>query len=238
MTSAAGLAWYLLAIAREKAGDFKSSVTCYESALALMPNHADIANDLGRLAYRLNMKPVAVQLFSHYRAAHPECAQGANNLACALRDLHDYAQAIEVLRPAIVDNPESSVLWNTLGTIVSEQGDLASAVTFFDEALRFEPSFAKARYNRANTLLDLGDAETALAECEAAMASATTPSDLAMMKLARATMLLCLGRIGEGWDAYEARLDTNFADVTHFMIDRPRWTPNSDEAAALRREPR
>ena len=223
-----GLGWYLLAIAREKSGDFKSSLTCYEQALALMPNHADIANDLGRLAYRLNMKPVAVQLFAHYCAAHPECAQGANNLACALRDLHDYTGAIGVLRPSIMANPQSSALWNTLGTIVSEQGDLASAITFFDEALRFDPGFAKARYNRANTLLDMGDAQTALAECDQAMADTTIPSDLAMMKLARSTMLFCLGRLGEGWDAYEVRLDTAFVEVTNFMVDRPRWSPDSD----------
>jgi tetratricopeptide (TPR) repeat protein len=225
-----GLGWYLLAIAREKSGDFKSSITCYEQALALMPNHADIANDLGRLAFRLNLKPVAVELFRHYRAAHPECAQGANNLACALRDLHQYTEAIEVLRPAIMDHPDSSVLWNTLGTVLCEQGDLASAVTFYDEALRLEPGFAKARYNRANTLLDLGDAATALAECERAMSDATIASDIAMMKLARSTMLLCLGRLGEGWDAYEARLDPDFAAVTHFMVDRPRWTLNADIA--------
>ena len=225
-----GLAWYLLAIAREKSGDFKSSVQCYESALALLPNHADIANDLGRLAFRLNMKPIAVQLFAHYYAAHPDCAQGANNLACAMRDLHDYAGAIRVLQPAIEANPESSPLWNTLGTILSEQGDLKSALTFFDEALRFDEGFAKARYNRANTLLDLGDVETALAECELAMTAAETPSDLAMMKLARSTMLFSLGRTGEGWDAYEVRLDQAFVDVTNFMVDRPRWTPESDLA--------
>ena len=225
-----GLAWYLLAIAREKAGDFKSSITCYESALQLMPNHADIANDLGRLAYRLNMKSVAAQLFSHYCAAHPDCAQGANNLACALRDLHEYGRAIETLRPAIEANPESSALWNTLGTILSEQGDLASAMTFFDEALRFEPDFAKARYNRANTLLDLGDPKTALAECERAIEGAATASDLAMMRLARATTLLSQGRLGEGWDAYETRLDPNFIEVTHFRIDRPRWVPGDNLA--------
>ncbi|MBV9509204.1 MAG: tetratricopeptide repeat protein, partial [Caulobacteraceae bacterium] len=155
---------------------------------------------------------------------------GANNLACALRDTHEYGRAIETLRPAIEANPESAALWNTLGTVVGEQGDLASAMTFYDEALRLEPDFAKARYNRANTYLDLGDAATALKECERAMEGAATASDLAMMKLARATMLLCLGRIGEGWDAYEARLDPAFAEVTHFMVDRPRWAPGDDLA--------
>lgn len=223
-----GVAWYLLAIAREKASDFKTSITAYESALALMPNHSDIANDLGRLAYRLGMKEVAVQLFEHHRAAHPDCAQGANNLACALRDLHHYEASIEVIRPAIMAHPESPALWNTLGTILAEQGDMANALTFFDEALRLDAAFAKARYNRANALLDLGDNAGALVECEAALPGAPAPSDRVMMQLARSTMLLCEGRIGEGWDAYESRLDPDFVDVTNFMIDRPRWTPDSD----------
>ena len=222
-----GLAWYLLAIAREQAGDFKGSVACYESALALTENHADIANDLGRLAYRLGMKEVAAKLFAHYRAAYPDCAQGANNLACALRDMNRYEDAIGVLRPAIMANPESEALWNTLGTIVSEQGEPATALTFFDEALRLDPAFAKARYNRANGKLDIGDTAGALEDCEAAMPGAVAAGDLAMMKLARSTMLLCQGRVGEGWDAYEARQDPDFADITHFMIDRPRWTPDS-----------
>jgi len=223
-----GLAWHLLAIAREKAGDFRSSIQCYESALSLTADQATIAGDLGRLAFRLNMKPVAAQLFAHYCAANPTCAMGASNLACALRDLHDYAGAIQVLKSAIGFNPDSSSLWNTLGTVLSEQGDLDSALTFFDEALRCDPGFAKTRYNRANTLLSQGDAETALAECELAMTAAETPSDLAMMKLARSSMLFCLGRIGEGWDAYQVRLDKDFAGVTNFMVERPRWTPDSD----------
>ena len=222
-----GLAWYLLAIAREQAGDFKGSIACYESALSLTENHADIANDLGRLAYRVGMKDVAAKLFAHYRAAYPDCAQGANNLACALRDMNQYEDAIEVLRPAIMANPDAAPLWNTLGTILSEQGEPRSALTFFDEALRLDPAFAKARYNRANGKLDIGDTAGALEDCEAAMPGAVAAGDLAMMKLARSTMLLCHGRVGDGWDAYEARQDPDFVDLTNFMIDRPRWTPDS-----------
>jgi Tfp pilus assembly protein PilF len=54
-----GLGWYVLAIAREKAGDYGAAVRCYERALALLPDASDIANDLGRLAYRLGMTVVA-----------------------------------------------------------------------------------------------------------------------------------------------------------------------------------
>lgn len=223
-----GVAWHVLAIAREKAGDFKSAIQCYESALALSVDQADIANGLGRLAYRLGMKPLAVSLFTLYRAARPDCIQGANLLACVQRDLHDYGAAIETLRPAIVANPQSSLLWNTLGTVQAEQGDMATALTFFEEALRFDPAHPHALYNRANAKLDQGDVEGALVDCDAAIALTTASSDLAMMRLARSTILLCGGRIGEGWDDYEARFDPNFIDLTHFAIDRPRWTPSAD----------
>jgi tetratricopeptide (TPR) repeat protein len=227
-----GLAWHVLAIAREKVGDYRSAIQCYESALALSTDQADIANGLGRLAYKLGMKPLAVSLFTFYRQARPDCIQGANSLACVQRDLHDYAAAIETLRPLIVANPQSPLLWNTLGTVVGEQGDMATALTFFDEALRFDPDHAHARYNRANARLDQGDLEGALADCDAAMSLTKAPGDLAMMRLARSTILLCSGRIGEGWDDYEARFDPNFSDLTQFAIDRPRWTPACDLAGA------
>jgi len=222
-----GLAWHVLAIARDKVGDFESAIQCYEAALALSDDQADIANDLGRLAYRLGMKPLALSLFAAYRAARPDCVHGVNSLACAQRDAQDYDAAIETLRSAITANPNSPLLWNTLGTVLAEQGDVATALTFFDEALRLEPAHVHARYNRAHAELYQGDLAGALKDCDAAFALASSPGDLAMIRLARSAILLCAGRVGEGWDAYEARFDPHAADVTRFAIDRPRWTPRT-----------
>jgi tetratricopeptide (TPR) repeat protein len=223
-----GHGWYLLAIARDKAGDFKSALKCYEAALKLMPNEDDIANDLGRLAYRLGMKDIAEKLFSRYLASHPDSVDGANNLACAVRDQGRYGEAIAILKGVIPANAENGLLWNTLGTVLSEQGDYASAITFFEEALRCDPGLFRARYNRGNAKLPLGQTHGALEDCDQALTEVMAADEAAMMRLARSTMLLNVGRIGEGWDDYEARLDPHFADVTHFMIDRPRWTPESD----------
>ena len=77
-----GLGWYLLAIAREKAGDFKSSVKAYEAALTLIPDQVEVANDLGRLAYRMGMKDVAERLFApdHPRKGGRGCWIGAGRL--------------------------------------------------------------------------------------------------------------------------------------------------------------
>ncbi|MBX7249736.1 MAG: tetratricopeptide repeat protein [Caulobacteraceae bacterium] len=225
-----GVGWWVLAICREKAGDVKSALTCYETALQLLPDHSEIANDLGRLAYMLGMKDVAEKLFAHFLASHPGHVEGANNLACALRDQERFEEAIELLRPVIYAEPETALLWNTLGTVLNEQGEIAQSITFYDEALRLDPHFARCRYNRANARLSMGDATGALPDVEQALKETVLESEVSMMKLARSTILLCAGRVGEGWDGYEERLAPTFGDVTHFAIDRPRWTPGQDLA--------
>src|SRR6185312_5031920 len=105
------------------AGDFKSSVKCYEAALGLLPDQAEVANDLGRLAYRMGMKDVAIQLFGHYLNRYPTSYEAANNMACAVRDAGRFAEAIEILRNAINAKSDEPLLWNTLGTVLSEQGE-------------------------------------------------------------------------------------------------------------------
>ncbi len=99
---------------------------------------------------------------------------------------------------------------------------------FFDEALRLQPNFPKARYNRGNVRLALGDPRGALQDCEAAMPGVVLESELAMMQLARSTMHIAAGDLEAGWDGYEARLSPHFADVTHFLVDHPAWTPETD----------
>jgi tetratricopeptide (TPR) repeat protein len=223
-----GMAWYCLAIARERAGDFKSSIQCYEAALQLAPEHDEISSNLARLAYRMGMKDIAEQLLLGYLAKHPGAVEASNNLACAQRDAHRYGEAIETLRPVIEANPGNALLWNTLGTVLTDQGDFESALPFFDEALRLDESFVKARYNRSTAKLQLGDPDAALIDCEEALQGNMAEHERAMMNLARSTMLIARGQLAEGWPAYEARLSHHYPDATLFLIDRPRLEPGDD----------
>ena len=222
-----GMAWYCLAIAREKAGDFATSLQCYESALQLAPEHDEIASNLGRLAYRMGMKDIAAKLFAGYLVKHPLAIEASNNLACVHRDLHRYGEAIETLRPVIEANPDNSLLWNTLGTVLTDQGDFEAALPFFDEALRLDETFVKARYNRSTAKLQMGDPDAALIDCEAALQGHMAEHERAMMNLARSTMLIARGELKEGWAAYDARLSHHYTDATIYRIDAPRWTPEA-----------
>lgn len=223
-----GFGWYLMGIVRERLGDFAESILAYEKALTLIPEHAEVANDLGRLASRMGMKAEAEKLFEHFLAIYPNHPEALNNLACVIRDQFRYEEAIDVLRPAIVNAPENSLLWNTMGTVVAEQGDFPNADVFFQEALRLDPNFFRARFNRGNARLALGDNEGALEAVEGALTQVRSEDERQMMLLSRSLILLNLGRVGEGWDAYEARLHPNFHDCTHFLFERPRWQPGVD----------
>ena len=220
-----GVGWYLLGIARERAGDFVNSVQAYEAALKLLPDHAEVANDLGRLAHRMGMHEQAEKLFRHYVEHAPHEVQGYNNLASAVKDRGRREEAIDILKAAIAEHPGSSMLWNTIGTIMIENGDLELAATFIGEAVRLDPKFNKGRYNLSQVKLHLGQVEEALEDCIEAMKRTATPDDREMMRLAKGSYQLALGRLAEGWEDYEARLSPHFQDVTHFAIDRPMWKP-------------
>ncbi|PIB92221.1 tetratricopeptide repeat protein [Caulobacter sp. FWC2] len=219
-----GLGWHILAIAREKQGDFASSLKCYEAALTLLTDHSSVAGDLGRLAFRMNMFEFAAKFFAHFRLARPDDVEAANNLACALRELNRENEAIEVLKAVLRIHPEAPGLWNTLGTILCNVGDPGGSLVFFDEALRLAPRHSKTLHNRAYAKADLGDIAGALIDGEAAMKESKDPADLVVMEFARATLLLALGRIAEGWQAYEARFSPEIADAPLFHIPAARWS--------------
>lgn len=229
-----GLAWHILAICREKSGDLGQALLAYEAALKLLPNETDVAHDLGRLAQQMGYLDIAEKLLRKYLAVDPGHVEATNNLACVLRDQKRYGDAVEALRPLLEVESTSAVLWNTLGTVLSDQGDMATALTFFEEALRHNPGFAKARYNRANARQPLGDALGALEDLEAALPGAETPYERAMMQMARAMLLMTLGRIPEGFEAYEVRLDPHLPEAMRVAVNAPRWDPKTEDIRGKR----
>lgn len=223
-----GYAWYVLAICQEKLADFTAALLCYERALELMPDHQDLTLDLGRLAFGLRLPEMAEKFFAHHLARNPGALDSVNNLACALRDQSRFVEALELLRPYIYAHPDQAILWNTLGSVLAEQGDMRQALTFYDEALRLNPAFAAALHNRANARMALEDAVGALADADAALALIPTEAEGAVIRFARSHMLMLAGEIKKGWEAYEVRHEPGYLSRTHFALEGPRVTDKAD----------
>lgn len=229
-----GVGWHVLAICQEKLNQFGPAIHAYEAALKLLPDEIDIAHDLGRLAQRLGYLDISEKLLVKFLTANPGHVEAINNLACVLRDQNRYSDAVELLRPMLQIESDSAVLWNTLGTVLNDEGRLDEALTFFEEALRLDPTFAKARYNRANVRRPLGDVKGAIEDMEAAMPGAETGYEVAMMNMARALMMMGEARIPEAFEAYEVRLDPNLPDAMQVAVDAPRWEPKTQDPKGKR----
>jgi tetratricopeptide (TPR) repeat protein len=222
------LAWHMLAISLEKQGQLAKAFSAYEAAVQLAPDDVAVASDLGRLAHRLGELEIAAKLLQRFLSRNPGEEEATNNLACVLRDQNRYGEAIDLLRGMLGVYPERPVLWNTLGTVLSESGDMAGSMVFFDEALRLDPAFYKARYNRANCLVSLGQPEQALRDMEVALEGVTDPLELATIGMAKALTQLLIGDLANGFETYEARLDAAHEAAVHFDPFGRRWTPDDD----------
>ena len=222
------LAWHMLAIALEKQGDLAKAFSAYEAAVQLAPDEVSVASDLGRLAHRLGELEIAEKLLARFLARNPADEEATNNLACVLRDQNRYGEAIDLLRGMLGLYPERPVLWNTLATVLSESGDMAGSMVFYDEALRLDPGFYKARYNRANCLVSLGQPHEALNEIEVALEGLTDPNEIATIRMAKALTQFLIGDLENGFETYEARFDKSLEGVVHFVEFGRRWSHDDD----------
>ncbi|CAN7391658.1 tetratricopeptide repeat protein [Phenylobacterium sp. LjRoot164] len=224
------LGWHLLGIGRDKLNQRAPALDAYERALSLSPADPDIAHDLGRLAFKMDMLPQAEVLFRHCLSFKLGAREPSNNLGALLRRQMRFDEAIDVVRVALMAEPESAMLWLTLGTIVGDKGDIDQAEIFYSEALRLEPDYAKAHYNLSNILFTKRRHEEALSHCRRAIELSDVPQDTSMMRFALSTMLLARSELTEGWSYYDARLEPTYAEPIHFIVERPRWAPGTDIA--------
>jgi tetratricopeptide (TPR) repeat protein len=218
-----GEAWHMLAIARDKCNDFATALTCYETALQLLPENPAIANDLGRLAYRLGMNDMAEKFFRFFLAKCPGHVEAINNLASTLREDNRLDEAIDLLKAAIQENQTDPQLWNALGTVVNARGDIETSIIFYEEALRHDPKHVHALYNLGNARAVAGHPEQGLQDLLAALPLFTDPMNLHTCKLSIAFCYLVMGDYRNGWAWYEARTKADTAECMTYLIPRPHW---------------
>jgi tetratricopeptide (TPR) repeat protein len=73
----------------------------------------------------------------------------------------DYAESRQLMQQILNSYPEFAFGWYNLGNIHLQNRDFHPAIDAYSEAIRYEPNLAEAYYNRALTLLYLGEQELA-----------------------------------------------------------------------------
>lgn len=218
------LANHITAIALDKLGVASIALELYERAQKLDPNEPEIYQNLGLLAWRMELYDVAEQFFRIFCKIMPDAVEGPNNLACVLRDKGQMDDAVEVLRSAIYGKQDSALLWNSLGTVMMEQTVFDKAVLFYEQALQIEPDLARAYHNIGYCRATEGNHQAGIENLQKALDMGTLPpNEKAESEHALAVSMLGLGQLDRAWDQYECRNNPRYSSATVFNIPVPKW---------------
>lgn len=198
------------------------ALTVMEEALRIAPTNPLIPSVLADIAKRNGDLRSAEQLIRLASQIDPLNWRNAASLALILRDQANFDEAIDLLRGQLMIYPEEPILWNALAAVLVDFGDVDNAKIFAREAIRLRPNNMEAVHNLGVALLDEGDFEAAY-ECFVRSADVKAAlSQRANGGLSLAHTLLGLGRLAEGWPAYDVRVQQGVG-LIDFITEKPRW---------------
>lgn len=162
--------WFELGLGHDSAGRVTDAAVSYQRAVELRPGFGEAWHNLGEALLKLGNARAAIEAFTHALTlvkGRPEPSMG---LSRALRIQGDASGARAVLEALAEERPEDPRVWNELGMLHREQGELLAAITAYRRALAADLHNADAHHNLGNALVAKGDPAAAIAAYRNALA--------------------------------------------------------------------
>src|SRR5689334_22226312 len=115
-----GDAHFRLGIALEKLGDIRGAVVAYDRATQLLPSLAEAWFRAGALVHTLGHREEAIGCFRRAAATAGKTSYGRLGKARALLIEDRNQEAEQVLREALVADPENAMAYDLLGSLLAE----------------------------------------------------------------------------------------------------------------------
>ncbi|MBD2504574.1 tetratricopeptide repeat protein [Anabaena azotica] len=216
-----------------KSKDLKSVAECFEKALTLNPNFAEVHNAIGLVQFGIEKYEGAIEMFEAAIVLNPNFAEAYNNRGLArLKICHksefpkiveDYNQAITSLSFANALNPNLLEAYQTRADIYKNYiGDFDAAMQDYQKIISLEPNHVEPYINIAHIHFALGNLEESLGQLEQAL---LIDSDCPEAYCGRGTVRFHLGD-KEGakkdlflaFDLYEAQGNIVYCVFTRSLI--------------------
>jgi len=236
----------------QREGRLDEAARVYSAVLARDAANADASHLLGMVALSQGRADEAIVLIGRALAVAPDAAPMYANRARALSQAQRHAEAVadcdQALRrdPGLADahlirgealmrlqrfdealasyeaaaGVRPAAARRGAGNVLYAMGRFEDALIAYDSATALEPGNALGHFNRGNTLRVLKQFEAAIASYEAAIAQAP---GFAVAHHNRALCLLHLGRLAEGFEAYEWRRRCPTFDDPRYQLPNA-WT--------------
>src|SRR5215472_4232185 len=140
-------AHFRLGIALEKLGDIAAAIAAYDRATRLLPSLAEAWFRAGALVHALGHRDEAIGCFRRAAATAAKTSYGRLGKARALLIEDRHQEAEQVLREALVADPENAMAYDLLGTLLSELGRFEEARACFERAISIAPLLAGSYYD-------------------------------------------------------------------------------------------
>jgi tetratricopeptide (TPR) repeat protein len=194
----------------QSAGRVAEAEAAYRAVLASEPGQVEALDLLAQLCRARGNLGEALSLYAAAMKADCGSAEAASNHGVVLNELNRPADALVSLDRALILRPDSVPALYNRGNALLALNRLAEALRSYDRAIALDRSHVDAWYNRGNALRELRRHDEALASFRQALVLAPARHDIGVNA---ALTLLRMGRLREGFAAYECRPGPGDADL-------------------------
>jgi tetratricopeptide (TPR) repeat protein len=164
-------AYFRLGIALEKQGDLGGAITAYDRATQLLPSLTEAWFRAGALVYTLGHREEAIACFRRAAATGGKTSFGRLGKARALLTEDRDAEAEQVLRQTLAQDPRNALAYDLLGNLLSEFGRFDEARECFQRAIAIAPLLAGCYYDLVRCRRVTGADDGLLQRMEAAVST-------------------------------------------------------------------
>lgn len=205
------------AIAKHRAGDYKSAEQAYREHLREFPNDPSGLHFMGLLRTHQDRNEEAIKLITAALESDPEYVDAWSNLGVAYYRERDFDRAEVCARKAIEIAPQFANAWANLGMTLRARDALEEALVAWGRALELQPSLRNVAISYGHLLYRLNRLQEALefyARWEAALPDDPIPQHMrAAMGGARQPPRASDGYVRATFDDFAESFDRNLEDL-------------------------
>jgi tetratricopeptide (TPR) repeat protein len=165
-------------------GQYEDAVGAYRQAVRLEDDSAETQYALGLSLGKLNRTDEEILAYRRAITIKPDHANAMEKLSEAYFRLKRWQDALAVLEQLKAYRPGAKI-FNMMGEVYLELGRKDESLTAFNNAIGYDPEFARARYNLGRAYIELGNRDMAQVHYEILRSSQSEWADRLLALLQR-----------------------------------------------------
>lgn len=147
------------AMKHHESGDLTAAIETYNRILRANPSAHDALNNLGVALRATGQREAAVVAYRRLLSIRRPTASTMVNLGNVLRELGQFDECVSAFDQALALDPKARGALFGMGLVSRDRNWLTQSLSYFDRALEHAPNDPDLNWDRAQTLLRMGDYE-------------------------------------------------------------------------------